>query len=94
MQAGGVCVGWQGGGVAGTRVVSSKCVSRHACGVCQHMCVRSGACASVCIYRHIYIHIYKNAFPSRCCTPVRLQHPFAAAFLSVCSLMSRHSRVN
>lgn len=60
--------------------------------VCQHVRVCSGACASM--GRYIYLKTCICAFPSRHCTPVRLQHPFAAAFLSVCSLMSRHSRVN
>lgn len=33
MQPGGACVGWWGGSVAGTCVVSSMCTSRHVCAI-------------------------------------------------------------
>lgn len=99
MQAGCVCAGSWGAGVAGTRVIGSMCVPRHAC-----VCARTCGCAQervhqwgnryreTCVYIYVCVHV--RAFLSRCCTPVRLQHPFAAAFLSMCSLMSWHSRVN
>lgn len=57
-----------------------------------HACVLRIACA--CGYIDIYISLSVCASPGRRCPPARLPHPVAAAFLSVCSLMSRHSRAN
>lgn len=51
MQAGAAGVGWRGGGVAGTRVVSSMCVSGHAC-----------ACVSTCVCAQERVHLWADIY--------------------------------